>query len=333
MATWCGKAVGLASFPPRSYVDGVRVPFLSLLVALPALVACDSRAGTGSTSAPAASSTAPAPRPIARPYAIHVPSTIASAVDRSRPAPLVVALHGYGAPGGEAFAHALGLDALADEQGFVLATPDGLVDSRGARFWNASDACCDFDHTGVDDVAYVAWLIDDVAAKVAVDPDRVFVIGHSNGGFLAHRLACDRAARIAGAVSVAGAGWKDTSRCAPSEPVSILEIHGDADATVRMTGGLLFDRPRQEYPSSQETMAMWALADGCAATPRAAGAAFDFDDAVPGPDTTPATWAPCRGGVTVDLWTERKGSHLPHPTRAGLQAIAAWMAAHPKHPR
>lgn len=245
----------------------------------------------------------------------------------------MVALHGYGAPGGEAHARALGLVALADEQGFVLAMPDGTVDSRGARFWNASDACCDFDHTGVDDVSYIGWVIHDAGGKVPVDPARVFVIGHSNGGFLAHRLACDLAPRIAGVVSIAGVAWKDTARCAPAEPVSVLQIQGDADAIIRTGGGRVFDQPLPEYPSTSETLSMWAQKDGCGAGAQPAPLPIDFDDLVPGAETTRTGYASCRDGVTVDLWTVRGGSHVPRPSRAGLQAIAAWMTTHPKHGR
>ena len=298
------------------------------LFVLTALLACEPRTRASDSAPPAP----PAPVPSAfasRPYVVHAPPGL----DHSRPASLVVSLHGYGAPSGEAHARALGLEALADEQGFLLAMPDGSVDSRGSRYWNATDACCDFDHTGVDDVAYIAWLIDDVASKLAVDRDRVFVLGHSNGGFLAHRLACDLALRLAGAVSVAGAGWKDAWHCAPSEPVSILEIHGDADVIIKMSGGRVFDLPVPEYPSTKDTIAAWLAKDACGAGAQPAPAPIDFDDGVPGLETTRVSYRACRGGVTVDLWTVAGGSHVPRPSHAGLLAIGAWMTAHPRHAR
>lgn len=253
--------------------------------------------------------------------------------DRAKPAPLVVSLHGYGAPNGESHARMLGLGAFADEEGFVLAYPDGTVDSRGKRFWNATDACCNFDGKPVDDVAYVSWLIDDVAAKVPIDPARVYVVGHSNGGFFAHRLACDLSPRIAAAVSIAGAVWKDPARCTPSEPVSVLEIHGDADDIIRYGGGRVFDMPVPEYPGALATMKTWVARDMCEGEPHPVGAPFDFDDGVGGADTKAVTFGPCRGGASVDLWTEAGGGHVPHPSHAGLKAIWAWMSTHPKHAR
>jgi polyhydroxybutyrate depolymerase len=299
-----------------------------LFLALSALVACDhgSRSPDG---APPPASASPAASPATRPYGLHLPPGL----DRSKPAQLVVSLHGYGAPSGESHAHALGLDTLADEQGFVLAMPDGTVDSHGSRFWNASDACCDFDHTGVDDVAYIAWVIDDVSRKVLVDRNRVFVVGHSNGGFFAHRLACELAPRLAGAISIAGAGWKDASRCKPAAPVSVLEIHGDADIIIKMGGGRVFDLQVPEYPSTRDTMAMWLDRDGCGPGGQPAPAPIDFDELVPGAETTRVSYRGCKDDVTVDLWTVGGGSHLPHPSHAGLVAMGAWMSAHAAHGR
>ena len=239
-------------------------------------------------------------------------------------------LHGYGSSG-EQHAESLGLPALSDEEEFVLAYPDGLVDSQGRRFWNATNACCDFDGRGVDDVAYVTYLIDDLSSRMLIDSKRVYVVGHSNGGFLAHRLACDLAPRIAAVVSIAGAGWKDPSRCAPSEPVSVLQIHGDADPIIRLGGGRVFDKSDREYPGIDETMKAWAARLGCDPTLHPVGAPLDFDDLVAGPETTEAHFTSCRGGVDVALWTVHGGDHLPHPTHAGLQAVWAWLDAHPKH--
>jgi polyhydroxybutyrate depolymerase len=284
---------------------------------------CDRHASISDAGPRTAASTFPAPRE--RPYGKHLPRTW----DRARPAPLLVMLHGYGSEG-EQHARSLGLTALSDEEGFVLAYPDGLVDSEGRRFWNATNACCDFDGRGVDDVAFVSFVIDDLSSRMPIDPRRVYVVGHSNGGFLAHRLACDLAPRIAAVVSIAGAGWKDPSRCAPSEPVSVLQIHGDADPIIRPGGGRVFDKSGREYPGAEETMKAWATRLGCDPTPHPTGAPLDFDDFVAGPETTAVDFTSCRGGVDVALWTVHGGDHLPHPTHAGLQAVWAWLDAHPK---
>ena len=83
-----------------------------------------------------------------------------------------------------------------------------------------------------------------VQARYPVDSRRVFVLGHSNGGYMSHRMACDHADLIAGIVSLAGAAYDDPPagelplpRCRPSEPVAVLEVHGMADGTVRYGSG------------------------------------------------------------------------------------------------
>ena len=173
---------------------------LVALAALPALAVAACR------RPPAAASVAdggPASVVAARPYLLTVPQG-----DPKTPLPLVLVLHGYGSTG-KRHDDAWGFSALGLREGFLVAAPDGTVDPRGNRFWNATDACCNFYGSTVDDVAYIRALLDDVAARTPVDPKRVFVVGHSNGGFFAHRLACDMPERIAAVVSLAGAQWMD----------------------------------------------------------------------------------------------------------------------------
>lgn len=295
------------------------------------LAACD--AGRGSPARPEARPDArpamtaaapPVPR-AARPYALHVPSGL----DRGAPAPLVVFFHGYGGDGAGSVA-GFGLEAASDAGRFVLAYPDGTLDAQGRRFWNATHACCDFGGNRVDDAAYVRWLLDDVANRVAVDPRRVYLMGHSNGGFLALRLACELAPRVAAVVSIAGAGDTAPVACGAGGPVSVLQLHGDADRVVRYDGGLIFDRPGRDYPGAVATVRAFAARDGCTGGLVASGAPLDFDALVPGKEATPRSFAGCPAGVDVSLWTLAGGEHVPRPTVAGLGAVWAWMAAHPK---
>jgi polyhydroxybutyrate depolymerase len=150
-----------------------------------------------------------------RPYNFKVPARY----DRNTPTPLVIGLHGYDVLSTEQESY-FKLAALADAQTFLYAYPDGSVDGLGHQFWNADDACCDLFGSGVDDVAYLNGMIDDIASNYTVDAKRIFVVGHSNGAFMAHRLACDLPNRIAAIVALAGAGRSDASKCNPQSPVS-----------------------------------------------------------------------------------------------------------------
>src|SRR4029077_14545218 len=130
-----------------------------------------------------------------------------------------------------------GLSAVAEQRKFLLALPEGTVDSDSKQFWNATDACCSSKGPVVDDVTYLNAVMDDVAAKYNLDKKRVFLTGHSNGGFMSYRMACESSGRIAAILSLAGAMWLDTSMCKPTEAVSVAEVHGDADESVKYDGG------------------------------------------------------------------------------------------------
>src|SRR5262249_34908478 len=152
----------------------------------------------------------------------------------------------------------------------IFVAPDGLTDSYGQQYWNATDFCCSiYASSPPDDVAYLTAILDDVRLKYRIDPKRVFAMGHSNGGFMSNRLACDRADRFAAIVSFAGAQWKDISHCKPTEPVAMLQVHGTLDTLVNYAG-------TPQYPGAVETTSDWATLDGCTTTRSSAGPNLDL---------------------------------------------------------
>ena len=276
--------------------------------------------------ATATATAAPPPSPLvtARPYRLRVPV----GYDPAHPAPLLVLLHGYGSSGAELESF-FSAASLADSKGVFVAIPDGTKDGAGKRFWNATDACCNFGNAKVDDVAYLVALLDDVAARHAIDPKRVFLVGHSNGGYFAHRAACERAERIAGIVSIAGMTWKDASKCTPSAPVAVAQIHGDADSVVHLDGGHIRDDPsRPEYPSARETVAGWAAKDHCTGPLARADTALDLDPQLAGAETTIERATGCPAGAAAELWTVHGMGHMPRASPAWGEAVWGFCAAH-----
>ena len=163
-----------------------------------------------------------------RPVTVHVPP----GYDPAKPAPLLLALHGYGSSGREEDAY-LRLGKEAARRGYLYAYPDGTRDSHGREFWNATDACCDFDRSGVDDATPTCPASSARSRRsFAVDPKRIDLIGHSNGAFMSYAMACTHADQIAAIASLAGATYMHPADCAPTAPVAVLEIHGTADRTV-----------------------------------------------------------------------------------------------------
>ncbi|APR77292.1 Putative CONSERVED LIPOPROTEIN LPQP [Minicystis rosea] len=246
-------------------------------------------------------------------------------------APLVLLLHGYGVSGLVEDLY-MGLTSSAKTRGFFYAHPTGTVDGSGSYFWNATDACCNFNGSTVDDSAYLTSVIDEIIARYPVDPKRVYLIGHSNGGYMSYRMACDHADKIAAIASLAGAMWLDTSKCQPSGPVHVLQIHGTADEEVLYDGettgsgsGLV------GYPSAETTVGDWAEIDGCAKTADTTQPPLDLDVKLAGAETTVTRYADqCKAGGSAELWTIEGGSHIPQIGDGFRTSVIDFLFAHPK---
>ncbi len=162
-----------------------------------------------------------------RPYLLHLPREVVPGL------PLVVQLHGRGIEP-LLFDRWTGYSGLADEAGFVLAMPRAV----GAA-WNDGRSRGRTGHgEGIDDVAYLVAVIDDLIEHRAVDAERVYLVGMSNGATMAGRLAWERPERLAAVAQVAGTLAVDlASGSAPSLPLPLLQIHGTRDRVAPYAGG------------------------------------------------------------------------------------------------
>lgn len=311
---------------------GVKRSLPAVVCVLLLAAACSSSSTSVSPGTDAASPTRGDFDPVAfggaRPTQLYVPTGYSDAT----PAPLLVLLHGYGASGGVQDLY-LGLRQHAESRGFLYVFPDGTVDKAGNHFWNATDACCDFDATHVDDSAYVSGLIKEIGTRYKVDPKRVFLVGHSNGAFMSFRMSCDHADQIAAMVGIAGATWLDPSKCKPAAPVSVLQVHGTTDETVLYDGAPnLGSLPGDSaYPGAKVTMSTWAGYDGCATTLDTSAPSLDLDDTLAGTETTVSKYASgCKSGSAVELWSIGGGKHLPNFSPSFDPKILDWLFAHAK---
>ncbi|HMU38097.1 MAG TPA: PHB depolymerase family esterase [Pseudomonadota bacterium] len=254
-----------------------------------------------------------------RPYQYRVPSRY----DKTKPTPLLLMLHGFSASGNMEEIY-LNFSALAESKTFLYAFPDGTQNPVGLRFWNAMEWCCNFFKSSVDDVAYIRAVIADMQTRFNVDPKRIFVFGHSNGGFMSHRIACELSDTVAGIASLAGQQWNDPTRCTPKQHVPILHIHGTLDAVIAYPGmgGL--------YPGAKETVQIWAQKNGCGGRLTYSGDKKDLDAVLLGAETTVEKYTGCPADGPVELWSIQAGGHLPVLGKHFSSSVYDFFMAHPK---
>jgi polyhydroxybutyrate depolymerase len=208
-----------------------------------------------------------------RTYRLFVPAS-----DDSRtPLPLVLELHGSGgSSAGQA--RTSGFDAVAEREGFAVAALQA-----DAGIWNVPVR-----DNRPDDIAYVADVIDHVAARVCIDLTRVYVTGFSGGGRMSSLVGCRLGARIAAIAPVAGLRWP-----APCEgrPVPVLTFHGLADQQNPYAGNAA-GRGAEWLESVPDALAAWARHNGC-----------DLDLILDDPEGPLSTmrYAGCAGAADVQL--------------------------------
>jgi polyhydroxybutyrate depolymerase len=304
----------------------MRHAWLALL-----LLGCSSAPAPASAPADAVVDTAPDLEELEfggdRPVKVRAPLGADPKVAR----PLVVVLHGMGASGLLQSVY-FRLDKLVTEKDFLLVAPDGMPNGSGTRFWAATDGCCMSGGKVVDDVKYLIGLVDDVARVWNVDRRRVFLAGHSNGGAMAYRLACEPNQPFAAAFMLAPAFFAKHTTCAPTQPISIRHVHGTADETVQYDGGSLsLLGPTLTYLSAPAAVAAWAKLNGCGDAPDMSAPPLDLDLNAPGAETRIARYAGCKGGVTTELLSMEGGKHFPVNLTADFgRSLWEWLAAHPR---
>jgi polyhydroxybutyrate depolymerase len=230
-----------------------------------------------------------------RDYRLYIPAIYTRTTE---PVPLLFNLHGYTSNNSQQEAYG-DFRTIADTANFLVVHPNGTLDVFGIRHWNTFGPR----GSGVDDVAFISALIDSLALRYRIDPDRIYSTGMSNGGFMSYELACQLSNRIAAVGSVTGSMIASRlNTCAPGRPVPVIEIHGTADNTVPYDGGTGLN-----FVSIPTLLAHWVQVNGCNPTPAVT--------AVPNTNTTDGStaerqvWSGGRNGSVVEHYRIIGGGH------------------------
>ena len=241
-----------------------------------------------------------------------VPKT---AANRARAANrIIVLLHGYGSNAKRRADGYFRFSSEVDKRGFGLLLPNATQDSQHRSLWNGQTRVLPtFSARETDDVGYIKSLIDEARTIAAFD--QVFAVGHSNGGFMAYRLACEDVEDLTAIVSLAGGAHSDGAECRVPTPLSVLQIHGTEDALVLYEGGRLPTHPdphRAPVPSAKGSVLRWAERAGSDIEAAEQRPRIDTDSAVEGDETTVWRWSSeCADGVVTEIWTIEGGGHVP----------------------
>ena len=189
---------------------------------------------------------------IERDYILYVPEIY----DGSTAAPLVLNFHGFGSSASQQMFYGDFRD-IADTEGFLLVHPEGTT-FIGNQFWNVGFPGLS---SNIDDVGFTEALIDELATLYAIDLDRVYATGMSNGGFMSFLLACQLSEKIAAVASVTGSMTQDTfDDCNAQHPTPVLQIHGTEDDVV------LYNENNLSLPIP-DVISYWVDHNNCETTP------------------------------------------------------------------
>jgi polyhydroxybutyrate depolymerase len=235
-----------------------------------------------------------------RMYRLYIPASY----NPSKPAAIVIALHGGGGNMDyQADDARYGLISKADKEGFVVVFPNGYSKLRSGKFatWNAGKCCGAARDENIDDVGFIRTVLERIASQVSVDRQRIYATGMSNGGLMSYRLACEMPGVFKAIAPVAGTD--NTVTCSPARPVSVLHIHAKNDTHVLFTGGSGMDSRKAavtDFTSVSDTIEKWRDINACPAAPQRvlekAGAYCDL-------------YAPCRNNTQVKLCVTETGGH------------------------
>jgi poly(3-hydroxybutyrate) depolymerase/DNA-binding beta-propeller fold protein YncE len=165
-------------------------------------------------------------------YALFVPS----GYDKAKKSPLVIALHGLGG-NPQQFMRTRGLTEQAEKRGYIVAAPMGFNEKGWYGVRGLKSPRMEPENLGElseNDVMNVLAL---VKKEYSVDPDRVYLMGHSMGGGGAWHLGIKHAEEWAALAPIAPAIFgRDPKDLEKIKGTPVMLVQGDKDNLVPVAG-------------------------------------------------------------------------------------------------
>lgn len=209
---------------------------------------------------------------IRRYYLLHVPPGYTP----EKKYPLVIIIHGaFSTP--KEIEKRSGFSTVADREGFLAAYPSGAFGLFGfLKHWNAGHCCGKAAEDNIDDVGFLLKVMDDIQADYAVDINRTYMTGFSNGGMLTYRFAAEHTDRLAAAsplgATLGGRASAKMPLCKTPRPKSTLPLivfHARDDLHVPYDGGISPEKGgEREYISVSDSIEFWVKNNKCDPKPR-----------------------------------------------------------------
>jgi polyhydroxybutyrate depolymerase len=189
--------------------------------------------------------------------------------DASKPAPILVVLHGGTQSMRRMFVPSagasLGWPDLARRENAVLIVPNAVNAKTGDaksddQNWNDLRENVSRD-SSADDVGFILALLDWAASQYNTDPSKVYVTGASNGGMMTFRLLIEAPERFSAAAAFVAALPVESSLIKqPSKPTPLMIANGTVDPLLKYNGGKI-PGGRGKMRSVPDTITWWLSAN------------------------------------------------------------------------
>jgi polyhydroxybutyrate depolymerase len=208
---------------------------------------------------------------------------------------LVIALHGGGGSASQ-FESSSFLTDKANTSGFIIVYPEG---TGAIKTWNAGSCCGSAVTNQINDVKFISQLIDKLIATYKINPKNVYATGHSNGGMMCYRLACELSNKIA-AIAANSSTMVVTSACNPARAIPVLHMHSKLDQNVVYTGGVGIGISGVYCPPVDSVLNIFSLKDMCTNPSQVIFSSNLY---------TFKKWSSCTNNLSIQYYLTNDGGH------------------------